>query len=75
MGAWIEIFDIPDESVSAGVAPHVGAWIEIVVTECRKYRGLVAPHVGAWIEILVAESPAVMATSHPTWVRGLKFAM
>ena len=57
------------------VAPHVGAWIEIVVTECRKYRGLVAPHVGAWIEILVAESPAVMATSHPTWVRGLKFAM
>ena len=29
--------------------------------------------MGAWIEILVAESPAVVASSHPTWVRGLKF--
>ena len=33
----------------------------------------VAPHVGAWIEMLISSSTLLMLTSHPTWVRGLKY--
>ena len=35
---------------------------------------IVAPHVGAWIEIFIKEDVALGSESHPTWVRGLKFA-
>ena len=56
------------------VAPHVGAWIEMtVMLNCLPLR-LVAPHVGAWIEILYLSYVRYVNMSHPTWVRGLKFA-
>ena len=57
------------------VAPHVGAWIEIdSLPEVGEDRQ-VAPHVGAWIEILPPDNLYTLAGSHPTWVRGLKFAI
>ena len=34
----------------------------------------VAPHVGAWIGIENSCQNPIYAVSHPTWVRGLKFA-
>ena len=34
----------------------------------------VAPHVGAWIEIYKRINTSIDTRSHPTWVRGLKFA-
>ena len=59
--------------VSQFVAPHVGAWIEIIQPLDTDAPELVAPHVGAWIEISCANTKAVVrASSHPTWVRGLK---
>ena len=32
----------------------------------------VAPYVGAWIETKIFLLPALIAPSHPMWVRGLK---
>ncbi len=32
----------------------------------------VAPYVGAWIETTFTILSSAAATSHPTWVRGLK---
>ena len=56
------------------VAPHVGAWIEIIYFVKSEFWGIVAPHVGAWIEISPKARPPQPCQSHPTWVRGLKFA-
>ena len=33
----------------------------------------VAPHVGAWIEISASVPSLEMVSSHPMWVRGLKW--
>ena len=54
------------------VAPYVGAWIEtgIIVTICL--ISWVAPYVGAWIETSMGARCRRGASSHPTWVRGLK---
>ena len=41
----------------------------------RAYWGaIVAPHWGAWIEILTVAPFSTICESHPTGVRGLKFA-
>ena len=56
------------------VAPYAGAWIEISL-RCRIIaKGDVAPYAGAWIEIVTNGVYPDKATSHPTRVRGLKFA-
>ena len=57
------------------VAPHVGAWIEITDIEFYLPSPLVAPHVGAWIEISCRVVHSYFDVSHPTWVRGLKYAL
>ena len=74
MGAWIEIFTIASLRAANAVAPHVGAWIEIEkdLTDKKAFRQ-VAPHVGAWIEIYLNPIARWYLSSHPTWVRGLKF--
>ena len=74
MGAWIEIADIHYDCICQQVAPHVGAWIEILRAANSLQQWLVAPHVGAWIEILLDFWIVMKPKSHPTWVRGLKFA-
>ncbi len=76
MGAWIEIGSGIVSSVWVlPVAPYVGAWIEIsgsCVSNTSWYR--VAPYVGAWIEIKKRTlSATTSVTSHPMWVRGLKY--
>ena len=35
----------------------------------------VAPYVGAWIETSTEHQADTSATSHPTWVRGLKLTV
>ena len=55
------------------VAPHVGAWIEIQEGDSKADLHSVAPHVGAWIEIAPLSPSSDLRTSHPTWVRGLKY--
>ena len=51
----------------------MGAWIEILISTSINSFNKVAPHMGAWIEIdLFARLPAT-SSSHPTWVRGLKY--
>ena len=53
----------------------MGAWIEIAITATiGTLRTKVAPFMGAWIEIRqrlrLSQS---QVSSHPSWVRGLKF--
>ena len=55
------------------VAPRVGAWIEIVSADSISLVVVVAPRVGAWIEIVKFACGSLSITSHPVWVRGLKF--
>ena len=54
------------------VAPYVGAWIETALSSIFHLGKLVAPYVGAWIETTCCGAGNSLATSHPTWVRGLK---
>ena len=54
------------------VAPYVGAWIETGKTTIVTTDTTVAPYVGAWIETQMVAQIALIAQSHPTWVRGLK---
>ena len=57
------------------VAPLVGAWIEIFYSTNTKNMMQVAPLVGAWIEIIYGdEEVGQISMSHPSWVRGLKYA-
>ena len=51
----------------------MGAWIEIREKLKRKEKPCVAPHVGAWIEMWESVMGTTTLTSHPTWVRGLKY--
>ena len=55
------------------VAPREGAWIETYSQWAFSTSTRVAPREGAWIETFhITLSPALMATSHPVRVRGLK---
>ena len=56
------------------VAPHWGAWIEILQITAITGRVWVAPHWGAWIEIVARHGSGICTPSHPTGVRGLKYA-
>ena len=52
----------------------MGAWIEIYMKNEGEKFMKVAPFMGAWIEILLdflVEN--TQYSSHPLWVRGLKF--
>ena len=72
-GAWIEIEARRRIRRHEGaVAPHPGAWIEILIIRVVNFACRVAPHPGAWIEIIHTHTHT--HTSHPTRVRGLKFA-
>ena len=53
----------------------MGAWIEILFLYLQIGLGLVvAPYMGAWIEIYSwYEDYTKSLSSHPTWVRGLKY--
>ena len=51
----------------------MGAWIEIILVEIYYLLVEVAPHVGAWIEMSTDTPNFCKSTSHPTWVRGLKY--
>ena len=95
MGAWIEIVIYGLNRKERTVAPHMGAWIEINIkmnyillkgsrtpygcVDWNSYlrwmgrNGKVAPHMGAWIEIKYVRLKDGKLTSHPIWVRGLKF--
>ena len=75
-GAWIEIGDNPFDAVNnVMVAPHWGAWIEISAPANAAHCEAVAPHWGAWIEILSNRQKRWLIKSHPTGVRGLKYAI
>ena len=74
MGAWIEIQKILEVGADSMVAPHMGAWIEIPLKAEYVTVTFVAPHMGAWIEIDNLYQLFIFIKSHPTWVRGLKFA-
>ena len=75
VGAWIEIQYMFQDASEVDVAPHVGAWIEIRNIWKFRWSDLVAPHVGAWIEMQKrTEAGCPIRSSHPTWVRGLKYA-
>ena len=50
----------------------MGAWIETVVAKSENEARGVAPRVGAWIETFLILVSALVITSHPVWVRGLK---
>ena len=53
----------------------MGAWIEIIKLGIRTIFVSVAPFMGAWIEIPMPWlSTSTGLASHPSWVRGLKFA-
>ena len=54
------------------VAPHMGAWIETAPPQKEEGNKQVAPHMGAWIETRAICKFALLAESHPIWVRGLK---
>ena len=73
MGAWIEIINQNNIWSLDNVAPYVGAWIEIIYKLKLPCAFQVAPYVGAWIEILFHLLITFTNTSHPMWVRGLKY--
>ena len=50
----------------------MGAWIETYHNKAAFVARLVAPYVGAWIETFSGTTLLTIASSHPTWVRGLK---
>ena len=50
----------------------MGAWIETQDGEQQGSQDGVAPLVGAWIETFWLAVNNWLATSHPSWVRGLK---
>ena len=51
----------------------MGAWIETINPSCKVSIDTVAPYMGAWIETSKKVSDDMTFSSHPTWVRGLKF--
>ena len=51
----------------------MGAWIEIIHPQLSLFVLLVAPFMGAWIEISGFHFVKRSQSSHPSWVRGLKF--
>ena len=51
----------------------MGAWIEIPLDILYTSLLDVAPHMGAWIEIILSATSKGITSSHPTWVRGLKY--
>ena len=59
------------------VAPFTGAWIEIdYVRYGPQRRSDVAPFTGAWIEIKMGYDYIKFSNgSHPSRVRGLKYAI
>ena len=73
MGARIEILSHPLTIYSQIVAPLVGARIEICNIDRCNMQILVAPLVGARIEIRICKANATVATSLPSWERGLKY--
>ena len=73
MGAWIAIPIVEYTPRIIVVAPYMGAWIEISPPCINSLKYHVAPYMGAWIEIYrICLMSWIGATSHPTWVRGLK---
>ena len=56
------------------VESYMGAWIEIPVVARLLMELIVASYMGAWIEIsfCLIFTPSTI-TSHPIWVRGLKY--
>ena len=55
------------------VAPFAGAWIEIDGEGAYGSGNYVAPFTGAWIEIKLTDVLILLAMSHPSRVRGLKY--
>ena len=55
----------------------MGAWIEIIIVISKfVILAFVAPFMGAWIEIVIFVSSRIFTlASHPSWVRGLKYAL
>ena len=52
----------------------MGAWIEICNPRAMRFSVDVAPFVGAWIEMPKDAAKDCPRPSHPSWVRGLKYA-
>ena|SRR5690625_486233 len=74
MGAWIEIPSLDVKRALYCVASYMGAWIEIMQEKLLILRRRVASYMGAWIEIIsILIGNYLLGTSHPIWVRGLKF--
>ena len=72
VGAWIETEIKLPKGTASIVAPYVGAWIETFLLAYLRPGRPVAPYVGAWIETFHSIDSGSSASSHPTWVRGLK---
>ena len=54
------------------VTPFVGVWIETSTSGWKQTEKSVTPFVGVWIETAFFSSKPNPATSHPSWVCGLK---
>ena len=54
------------------VTPFVGVWIETMDLSTQLEQVNVTPFVGVWIETTLRIISNNVATSHPSWVCGLK---
>ena len=74
-GAWIEMVYNTFCEPAEEVAPFAGAWIEMFKYDGDYIFASVAPFAGAWIEMR-AQAPGTPRRnpSHPSRVRGLKYA-
>ena len=76
MDAWIEIDgETHHFETMAYVASYMDAWIEILAFSPVASQFEVASYMDAWIEISSwARISASSYSSHPIWMRGLKYA-
>ena len=56
------------------VTPFVGVWIETNITKVMRIVDIVTPFVGVWIETPIVTVTSACASSHPSWVCGLKLS-
>ena len=72
MGVWIETSYFLNLYIAVFVTPFVGVWIETLYDVDSIFGSHVTPFVGVWIETIYWGLFQALATSHPSWVCGLK---
>ena len=72
VGVWIETLLMAEYGRRHFVTPYVGVWIETDLWRLGSRTRYVTPYVGVWIETFLVNYYPTAASSHPTWVCGLK---